>query len=370
MTGTEPERDPVLEWLGREDAIHYQDRRDQPPKDLDNLSEQERQAVLAWLELADSRPPPILPDMEEVFMTHLSDERDKAATVAWLMQARVTLASNRLSIGQKLARLATNVPSEKTVAVLKTVGGTALSGYRNLPLALRVALPATVLATPLLGGAGVGIAAFGGAVGVPALLVFFLGVSGITAVIESLLNTRDGEGLFVQGILAVIATDAALIRMNKGAREAIVKDIAPPGRQSLSKDRKMLQAELLAMNPLAFERHVMGFFAEAGMTAWATPAGCDAGIDGVAKDGSRLILVQCKRYGLDNSVGRPAIQQFKGVLEENQADLGVFVTTSSFTSQARDSANRSNKLMLLDLDRLIGWHLDEFALDNRETTVD
>ncbi len=98
------------------------------------------------------------------------------------------------------------------------------------------------------------------------------------------------------------------------------------------------------------------------MTAWVTPVGSDAGIDGVAKDGQRVILVQCKRYAVDNSVGRPAIQQFKGVIEENAADLGVFVTTSAFTAQARESAAKNDCILLVDGVRLGRWHRDGFSL--------
>lgn len=100
------------------------------------------------------------------------------------------------------------------------------------------------------------------------------------------------------------------------------------------------------------------------MTAWATPAGGDAGIDGVAKDGERLILVQCKRYAPEHRVGRPAIQQLKGVIEENGADLGVLVTSSGFTTQARESAAKSDRLLLADRERLTRWHADGLSLDD------
>jgi hypothetical protein len=246
---------------------------------------------------------------------------------------------------------------------LKNLGTATLSHYRELPLSLQLALPATALATPFLAGSGAGIAAFGGAVGVPALLIFFLGVSGIASVLKVLLGNKENKNeLFVQGVLALIATDFALMRMKRAAREAIAKEIATPQKQTLAKDRNALQAQLLALSPRDFERHVMGFFKEAGMTAWVTPAGADTGIDGVAKDGARLILVQCKRYALENPVGRPDIQRFKGVLEENEAHLGVFVTTGAFTRQAMASAEKSEKLALIPGDRLLDWHLDGFSL--------
>jgi restriction endonuclease Mrr len=56
-------------------------------------------------------------------------------------------------------------------------------------------------------------------------------------------------------------------------------------------------------------------------------------------------------------VGRPIIQQFKGVIEENQAWRGYIVTTSYFTSEAKDSAEKNDKLRLIDMDALIDWHV-------------
>jgi hypothetical protein len=63
----------------------------------------------------------------------------------------------------------------------------------------------------------------------------------------------------------------------------------------------------------------------------------------------------CKRNAPDNKVGAPMIQQFKGVIEEQAAIRGYFVTTSSFTDMARQSAEKSDKVILVDMDFLVGW---------------
>src|SRR3546814_4768465 len=49
---------------------------------------------------------------------------------------------------------------------------------------------------------------------------------------------------------------------------------------------------------------------------------------------SDLVYVQAKRYAPGLSVGRPEIQAFTGSLVGLGASKGVFVTTSTFTSQA------------------------------------
>ena len=89
---------------------------------------------------------------------------------------------------------------------------------------------------------------------------------------------------------------------------------------------------------------------------WVTKPSNDFGVDGFAKHPEGLIVVQCKRNALDNLVGRPVVQQFKGVVEENNAYRGYIVTSSSFTREAIESAKLNDKLVLVDRERLINWH--------------
>jgi len=61
----------------------------------------------------------------------------------------------------------------------------------------------------------------------------------------------------------------------------------------------------------------------------------DEGVDGVIREdelGLDLIYVQAKRWS--KPVGRPEIQKFFGALHGKRASKGVFITTSSFTSEA------------------------------------
>jgi restriction system protein len=68
------------------------------------------------------------------------------------------------------------------------------------------------------------------------------------------------------------------------------------------------------------------------------------------------MITQCKRNSPHNKVGRPTIQQFKGVVEEQNALRGYVVTTSTFTEEAVQSAVLSDKLILVDMDILVRWH--------------
>ena len=78
----------------------------------------------------------------------------------------------------------------------------------------------------------------------------------------------------------------------------------------------------------------------------------DGGVDGVINEdrlGLDRVYVQAKRYAAGNAVGRPDVQAFVGSLVGLGASKGVFVTTSTFSTQARDFVKHlSQRVVLLD----------------------
>lgn len=78
----------------------------------------------------------------------------------------------------------------------------------------------------------------------------------------------------------------------------------------------------------------------------------DSGVDGVINEdrlGLDRVYVQAKRYNPTNSIGRPDVQTFVGSLVGFGAQKGVFVTTSTFTSQAKDYVkNLPQRIVLID----------------------
>lgn len=82
----------------------------------------------------------------------------------------------------------------------------------------------------------------------------------------------------------------------------------------------------------------------------------DGGVDGVINEdvlGLDQVYVQAKRYAPGISVGRPEIQAFTGSLVGLGASKGVFVTTSSFSSQAIEFVDRiPQRVILIDGKRL------------------
>lgn len=82
----------------------------------------------------------------------------------------------------------------------------------------------------------------------------------------------------------------------------------------------------------------------------------DGGVDGVIDQdplGLDRIYIQAKRYATGNSVGAGDIRDFFGSLDRFKATKGLFVTASTFTSSARQTAEQlSKRIVLMDGDQL------------------
>lgn len=65
------------------------------------------------------------------------------------------------------------------------------------------------------------------------------------------------------------------------------------------------------------------------------------------------LYIQAKKYK-EVSIGRPDIQKFIGALAGKGAQKGIFITTSRFTKEAEEFANKnlSYKIVLIDGKRL------------------
>jgi restriction system protein len=81
----------------------------------------------------------------------------------------------------------------------------------------------------------------------------------------------------------------------------------------------------------------------------------DEGIDGIVREdrlGLNVIYLQAKRWA--NPVGRPGIQNFMGAMEGQGATKGVFITTSTFATPAKEYVERATtkRVVLIDGERL------------------
>ena len=122
--------------------------------------------------------------------------------------------------------------------------------------------------------------------------------------------------------------------------------------------REKLRSVLLEMPSDAFERLTLRLLRESGFTQLeVTGKSNDHGIDGkgiIRLNGimSFHMIFQCKRY--KGSVTPSEIRDFRGAMQ-GRADKGIFITTGSFTSEAKREATRDGApaLDLIDGDALI-----------------
>lgn len=117
------------------------------------------------------------------------------------------------------------------------------------------------------------------------------------------------------------------------------------------------------VSPEYFENIVVQLMLAMGYGGWSDESGsttqysADGGIDGVINEdplGLDTIYLQAKRY-TDNVIGRPVVQSFAGALDMKRAKKGVFITTSTFSREAREYVNLiEKKIVLIDGPRLAG----------------
>lgn len=120
--------------------------------------------------------------------------------------------------------------------------------------------------------------------------------------------------------------------------------------------RDALLGQLRQMDPTAFERLAQRLLREAGfIKVEVTGRSGDGGIDGIGVLRLNLlsfhVLFQCKRYS--GSVAAREIRDFRGAMV-GRSDKGLFITTGTFTSDAKREATRDGApaIELIDGDQL------------------
>ena len=125
-------------------------------------------------------------------------------------------------------------------------------------------------------------------------------------------------------------------------------------------------ANILSCSPAFFENLVVELLVKMGYGGSRKDAGKsigqsgDGGIDGIIKEdrlGLDTIFIQAKRW--QGTVGRPEIQKFVGALQGQRAKKGVFITTSTFTSDATKYVSTiETKVVLIDGQLLANLMMD------------
>ena len=130
-----------------------------------------------------------------------------------------------------------------------------------------------------------------------------------------------------------------------------------------------LLEQVKGITPAAFEGLVLQVLAKMGYGGGdvkqiqGVPRGPDGGIDGKINEdklGLDQIYIQAKRYS-ENSIGRPTIQSFVGAMTGGGCKKGVFVTSSTFTAEAKSFADGLTDVRLVLID---GARLAELMMEH------
>jgi len=123
-----------------------------------------------------------------------------------------------------------------------------------------------------------------------------------------------------------------------------------------------LLSEIMERSPAFFEKMVVQLLLKMGYGSaledgFVTGCSGDEGIDGIIREdklGFSSIYIQAKRWAEDKAIGRPEIQKFVGALAGQGAQKGLFITTGTFTKEARSYVEKqlSTKVVLVDGEKL------------------
>lgn len=168
--------------------------------------------------------------------------------------------------------------------------------------------------------------------------------------------------------------DAARVTKEVSSSDSVIAPSLRTPEEELELAHQSIQASLAAdilgrillCSPSFFEHLVVELLVKMGYGGSRQDAGerigksGDGGIDGIIKEdrlGLDTIYIQAKRW--QGTVGRPEIQKFVGALQGQRARKGVFITTSSYTSEAIDYASRiDTKVVLIDGKQLASLMID------------
>ena len=164
-------------------------------------------------------------------------------------------------------------------------------------------------------------------------------------------NEADGAtALMPAQMSAPLSTetpDEALRRAHGAITGALAADLLDRVRKASPAFFEKLIVELLL---------AMGYGGTSEEAGRALGQSGDDGVDGVIDQdplGVDQIFVQAKRYGEGNNIGAGAIRDFYGALSLKKAHKGIFVTTSSFSQAASETAKGlGSRIVLIDGNQL------------------
>lgn len=151
----------------------------------------------------------------------------------------------------------------------------------------------------------------------------------------------------------------SLTEINEKIENITPDELMETGFKSIQTSLKQeLLFKIRTNDPAFFERLVLRLLESMGYgQGKVTGRSGDGGIDGYIyqdKLGLDKILIQAKRFGESTPVSASMIRDFIGTLTTNEANRGVFITTSKFPKDSENTISRSQKpIKLIDGAKLV-----------------
>lgn len=140
-------------------------------------------------------------------------------------------------------------------------------------------------------------------------------------------------------------------------------EITPVVNEKVIEYFRRFPERLYDISPRRFEELIAELFAGFGFNVELTTQTADGGRDVIATSNNTLklrCLIECKRFAKENKVGLALVQRLHGVVEGEDANKGILVTTSTFTRPAQEFMKK--KAWLLegrDFHGVVEW-LDQY----------
>ena len=158
------------------------------------------------------------------------------------------------------------------------------------------------------------------------------------------------------------------IKTDENATE-ILSNQTPQKLMDAAQDQqeRAVAAEILdkvrGIDPKDFEHLILALLKKMGYGETQHLGGSgDKGVDGVIEQdklGLDRVYIQAKRYQEGSSVGPETIQAFSGSLNMHRVQKGLFVTSSSFSSKAREAAQKlTQNIVVIDGEELAQLMID------------
>ena len=194
-------------------------------------------------------------------------------SLLWFLSAHKILDTDE-ETKQKAKELYASIDSKRVVLIFFNTFTNTLKNFMksNLPFSMKVALPVTAIATMFLGTQGAGIVAFGGGIGLPVVVLLFLGSAGIASILEPFVSNDLDEKTKYMFVSAISTLGVLTLKrkLEKEFEKQLKEQACAPKKQKLTGEELKMKEELQSMEPLDFERHVMSYFEDVGFKSAVT----------------------------------------------------------------------------------------------------